>query len=165
MSLAAYIDGDDDKVRGIAAKLGDRVNVQNALVIRARAPDSTFAHSDVLASVLRFHDNEVEVANLYHNGGHFFLAKEREESDLLIGLGMLDAALARYGIEYNWHHRGAVHYWRSQIIERILDKSAALEPARESLYYWTQQCILDPETKRHREQLQNVVQHLEKLLS
>jgi len=165
MYIAAYRTKDDPLVQEIARELGDRVNVHNALVIRARDTDSIISHDEVLRSVLRFQGQEVEVANLYHNGGRFFLAKVRDQSDLVVSLGLMGAALARYGMDRNWHHRGAANFWCSRILEQLLDKRAALEAARESLYCWTQQCILDPGTERHRQQLANAHKRILELLS
>ncbi|MDA1337209.1 MAG: hypothetical protein O3C23_00360 [bacterium] len=162
--LAAYRDKDDMLIQELANELGDLVNVQNALVIRARDADSTIPHSEVVLAVSRFTESMVEVANLCHNAGRFFLAKPQDSSDLVLALGFLDMAKVRYGIDRNWHHRGALHFWRSCVFEQLLDKQGALEAARDSYFCWAEQCILDPETPRHREQLENAYQRILKLL-
>jgi len=163
--LAAYIDKDDVELRKLVQELGDRVNTRNALVIRARDPDSTVSGDEVMESVLRFREDTVEVANLCHNAGRFFFEKGKSDKDLLIALGLLEAALVRYGIDRNWHHRGAANFWKSRVLERLYDKRAALEAARESLYCWTQQVILDPGTERHRKQWENAAERQKQLLS
>lgn len=163
--LAVYRDKDDNTFRQLAQELGDRVNIQNALTIRARDPDSTFTHKEVMRGVLRFKENVVEVANLYHNAGRFFFQKARNKKDLLTALGLLGASLVRYGVDRNWHHRGAANFWRSKVLEALLDKRGALEAARDSLYCWTQQMILDPGTERHKKQWENVINRIKELIS
>jgi len=79
--------------------------------------------------------------------------------------GFLEAALVRYGIDRNWHHRGAANFWKSRVLERLYDKRAALEAARESLFCWTQQVILDLGTERHRKQWENAMERIKQLLS
>jgi len=163
--LAVYIDKDDKTFRKLARELGDRVNIQNALTIRARDPDSTITHQEVMKGVLRFQENVVEVANLYHNAGRFFFQKARDKKDLLTALGLLDASLVCYGVDRNWHHRGAANFWRSKVIEVLFGKRRALEAARDSLYCWTQQMILDPGTERHKKQWENVINRIKELIS
>lgn len=164
--IAAYAKDfkDDVVLTKLLRELGDSVNASNALVIRAREADSRLTHDQVLDTVLRFRDDAVEVANLFHNGARFFYHKARNDADLILALGFLDAALSRYGVDRNWHHRGAVHFWRSQILEKIFDKRAALEAARDSLYCWTQQVTLDP-SPRQKTQWENAVKRVRDLLS
>ena len=163
--LAAYIDKDDETLRKLVDALGDRVNTQNALIIRGRDPDSTITHEEVLAVAPRFHSAEVEVANLYHNAGRFFYHKARYDQDLVTALGLLDVSLVRYGVDRNWHHRGACNFWRSKVLETLLDKRGALEAARDSLYCWTQQMIIDPGTKRHKHKWEEAVNRIQELMS
>ena len=153
--LAAYKDKDDPTLQALIQELGDSVNAQNALIVRARDPDSTIAHDQVLDVTVLFTEDEVEVANLYHNAGRFFFHKARGKWDLITALGLFDVARTRYGVDRNWHHRGALNYWRSRVLEDLLDKRAALEAARDSLFCWTQQVILDPKTERHKQQWTN----------
>jgi tetratricopeptide (TPR) repeat protein len=163
--LAAYIDKDDEALRKLVDELGDRVNTQNALIIRGRDPDSAITHEEVLATALRFRSTEVEVANLYHNAGRFFYHKARHNQDLVTALGLLDISLVRYGVDRNWHHRGAANFWRSKVLEALLDKRGALEAARDSLYCWTQQMIIDPGTKRHKQKWEEAVNRIRALMS
>ena len=163
--LAVYVDKDDEAFKKLASELGDRVNVQNALTIRARDPDSTITHKEVMKGVLRFQENTVEVANLYHNAGRFFFHKARNRQDLVTALGLLDASLVRYGVDRNWHHRGAANFWRSKVLEAMLDKRGALEAARDSLYCWTQQMIIDPGTERHKKKWEEAVNRIRELMS
>lgn len=163
--LAVYIDKDDETFMKLAQELGDRVNIQNALTIRARDSDSTITHKEVMRGILRFRENVVEVANLYHNAARFFFQKARNKKDLLTALGLLDASLVRYGVDRNWHHRGAAHFWRSKVLEALLDKRGALEAARDSLYCWTQQMIIDPGTERHRQRWEEAVNRIRELMS
>ncbi|MDP1538867.1 MAG: hypothetical protein Q8M00_02445 [bacterium] len=164
--IAAYAKGfkDDTALYNLARELGDSVNVQNALTIRARESDSVLTHEDVMNGTLCYRENTVEVANLFHNAARFFLSKLRSDEDLLLVLGFLDAALTRYGIDRNWHHRGAANFWRSKALEALLDKRAALEAARDSLFCWTQQMILDPGNERNMQQWENAVQRVRDLL-
>ncbi|HZX49760.1 MAG TPA: hypothetical protein VFE94_01245 [Candidatus Paceibacterota bacterium] len=164
--LAAYIDKDDLALGELIRELGDSVNAQNAFTIRARDQESTISHEQVMEGVLRFTgDTTVEMANLYHNAGRVFFHKARGREDLIIALGLYDVARARYGIDRNWHHRGALHYWRSRVFEVLLDKRAALEAARDSLYCWTQQVILDPATESHKRNWENAVNRVRELVA
>jgi len=162
--LAVYVDKDDAAFNELARELRGSVNIQNALTIRARDADSVFTHGQIMEGVLQFTENAVEVANLYHNAGRFFFHKARGGGDLITALGLYDVAGVRYGKDRNWHHRGALHYWRSQVLEGLLDKRAALEAARDSLYCWTQQAILDPGTERHKQQWENAMNRVRELM-
>ena len=163
--LAVYIDKDDVAFSELARNLGDRVNVQNALVIRARDLDSAISHQQVLDAVCRFKEDTVETANLYHNAGRFFFHKARQQEDLVLAVGLYFMAQIRYGVDRNWHHRGALNYWLSRALEDLVDKRAALEAARESLNCWTQQVILDPGTERHKQQWENAMNRIRELMA
>ncbi len=166
--IYAYAKGfkDDAMLREIIEMLGSNasVNVQNALTIRARDSDSTLTHEEVARGALSCRENTVEAANLFHNSARFFFAKSRSTEDLVMALGFLDVALSRYGADRNWHHRGAVHFWRSKILEQLFDKKAAIEAARESLSCWTQQRTLDPTNEQHRQQWENAVSRVRELI-
>ncbi len=158
--LAAYVDKDDVVLQSLAQELGNSVNTQNALIIRARDPGSTITLKQVMQEVLRWDEDTVETANLYHNAGRVFFQKAVDGVDFVTALGLYEVARARYGVDRNWHHRGALNYWRSIVLERLLDKRAALEAARDSLYCWTQQVILDPKTESHKKQWENAVERI-----
>ena len=164
--LAAYRDKDYQRVKQLAQELGeDRVNVQNALTICARdAKCHVFSHKEVLEGVLRFKESTVEAANLYHNAGRFFFHKARNKKDLVKAIELLDESLTCYGIDRNWHHRGAANFWKSKILEALLDKKGALEVARDSLFCWTQQVILDSANRRHLSQWENSIKRVRELL-
>ena len=165
--LAAYVDKDDAALTELAYELGDRINIQNALTIRARATDSIITQEEVMEGVLRFNEDTVETANLYHNAGRVFfdIVRRPGKEDFVRALGLFDMARARYGIDRNWHHRGALNYWRARTLRALLDKRAALEAARDSLFCWTQQVIIDPGTERHKQQWENAVVLIRELTS
>lgn len=173
--VAAYAKGykDDAVLSALLNELGDSVNAWNALVIRAREPDSTLTHEKVLEGVRRFeNDTSVGAANFYHNAARFFYHKSRNNEDLFLALSLFSSALNRYGHDKNWHHRGAVHFWRSKILEQLSngpmalkdDKLDTLRAAQQSLECWTEQVILDP-SPRQKEQWENAVKRIRDLLS
>lgn len=152
--LAAYAPGyvDDGKLQQMADELGDSVAVVNALVIRARAPESTlFTPEEVLRRVLQHRGDEVVVANLYNNAARFFQEKARGDTDLITALGLFDCALVKYGHAVNFHHRAALQYWRSYVLEKLFGNKAAIVAATRALELWVQQLALDPDNKSFQE--------------
>lgn len=165
--IAAYAKGykDDAVLSALLNELGESVNAWNALVIRARESDSTLTREKVLEGVRRFEgDTSIGAANFFHNAARFFYHKARNQDDLFMSLSLFSAALNRYDYDKNWHHRGAVHFWRSKVFEELSDKPSALEEARESLECWTKQVILDS-SPRQKEQWENAIKRIRDLFS
>lgn len=167
--LAAYVDKNDDELRRIAKILGENVNVQNALIIRARDAGSTLAHDDVLAGLSHFASfRGVEAANLLHNGARFFLAKARDEKDqrdLWTAFAFTVLALSKYGSSGNWHHRAAVSFWQSNILDRLGYKKNAMDAAKLSLSFWDKAIELDPYNVGYQLNRQNVLKLIDQLRS
>lgn len=166
----AYAPGyvNDEELRRIAAEIGhDAVNIANAFVIRARAPDCVdLTHEEVAQYTDRFQGGtDVSTANLFHNAGRFFLDKARQESDLGQAITYLDRALALYGQEANWHHRAAAQYWKSVAVERQDGKDAAVPVAVESLRLWEKQVSLDPTNASFKEKCSAANKRLAQLRS
>lgn len=154
--LYAYAEGyvDDMKLRLAVAQLGPDVAADNALLIRARAKDSTlFTHEEVLRRTLPHRGDEVAVANLYNNAGRFFQEKARDDADLITALGLWDCALLRYGPGGNFHHRATLCFWKSHVIERLFGKQAAAFYAMRSCELWQSQLRLDPTNQSFQQKL------------
>ena len=145
--FAAYRDKNDAVLGTIAKELPDDVSVQNALVIRARDKDSILDHASVLLIVICSISQTVEVANLFHNGARFFLAKAQNQGDLEIALALIGIAIIRYGSDDNWHHRAAAFFWKSHIYERLGYHQGALHAAEQSLFLWNEAVDRDPQNK------------------
>ncbi|MFH1036911.1 MAG: hypothetical protein V1756_02530 [Patescibacteria group bacterium] len=161
--IAAYVDKDDAALRQFLDELGDNINVTNAMIIRARDNDSTIAHGEVLMRTLLIRGEGVETANLYHNAGRYFLAKPRDDSDYVLALGFFTVAAALYGTTGNWHHRGALAFWRSSALEHFMDKKSAISAVEDSLRCWTEAIALDPTNKQHLEKWQGAINRLSEL--
>jgi tetratricopeptide (TPR) repeat protein len=164
--LAAYVDKDDVRLQEIAGRLLGNVNVQNALVIRARDQGSAVGHLTVLQSLSHFSGQAVEVANLYHNAARFFLAKVRKElgeEDLQVSLAFIGIAIEKYGVSANWHHRAAASFWKSHILDRLGDKREALHSAEQSLFLWNEAVDRDPQNKGFKDNRDNAIKRIAEL--
>lgn len=155
--FAAYRDKDDEILRAIAQELNDDVGVQNALIIRARDPDSSAVSLDEVRWILeRFSGSiEVDVANLYHNAARLFLAKGSIENHFFSALVLIDGAIARYGLNMHWHHRAAAAFWRSHILARLNEKEEARDAIIASVLLWEAAVQLDPANQGFRTNLEN----------
>lgn len=171
MYLSAYAPGykNDADLLMFCYELGDTVNACNALVIRARDPDSTLAESEVLERVHRHQGTDVAVANLWHNGARLFLARGESSgtSDFFQqALSLIDGALQRYGDgDNNVHHRAAANHWKSQILDKLDRRGDAIEAAKESERLWCRQRELDPQNPAHVEKQAGAAQWLHKLMT
>lgn len=142
-AVPGYVD--DTSLLRLVDELPGNVAVTNALLIRARAKDSSvFTHAEVLQGVLQHRGDEVRVAHICNNAARFFQEKARDDADLITALGLFDCALLKYGFTANYHHRAALHYWKSLVIERLFGKAAAVFTAMRSCELWQQQLALDP---------------------
>lgn len=142
-NVPGYVD--DVSLQRLVDELPENVAVTNALLIRARAKDSaSFTHDQVLERALQHCGDEVRVAHIYNNAARFFQEKARDDADLITALGLWDCALLKYGYDGNYHHRAAVHYWKSHVIERLFGKQAATFTAMRACELWSQQVALDP---------------------
>jgi len=171
MYLATYAPGykNDGELTALCEELGDTVNACNAVVIRAREPDSTLAMEDVLSRVRRHQGSDVSTANLWHNGARFFLARGEKIGILDYfsqALLLINGALERYGDgDNNVHHRAAANHWKSQILEKLGRRGDAIEAARESERLWGRQRELDPNNPAHVEKQTGANVWLQKLLT
>lgn len=154
--FAAYRDKDDAMLQFIAQELPDDVDVQNALVIRARDADSTLSHAQVGAALEHFSMQEsTSVANLNHNAARFFLAKNRDVGDLNVAVTMIDRALRLYGQDRNWHHRAAATHWQSVAFERLGKKVEDAGARTQARQLWEKAVELDPNNKGFQQNLEN----------
>jgi len=144
--LAAYVDKDDHTLNAIAQELGDDVGVQNALVIRARDPDSDAVALDELEVILApfAQSEEVDAANLFHNAARLMLAKGSTAEHFAAALSLIGDALERYGSVMHWHHRAAATFWRSHILERLGSLELAQKAIAISIVLWEKTLELDP---------------------
>ncbi|OHA64840.1 MAG: hypothetical protein A3D64_00675 [Candidatus Wildermuthbacteria bacterium RIFCSPHIGHO2_02_FULL_49_9] len=165
--MASYVDKDDEVLARIAQELGDDVSVQNALVIRARDPDSEVVILNELEGILaRFgNQTEVDVANLFHNAARLLLVKGSTKEHWWTALGMMEDALVRYGSKSHWHHRAAAWYWESHIFERLRDKENALRAVSKSLFLWDRALELDPGNQGFRTNQQNALKRQAELVN
>lgn len=155
--FAAYRDKDDVALEAIAKELVDDVDVQNALVIRARDADSNAVALDQLEIVLApfSQSHEISVANLYHNAARFMLAKGSTEEDFAAAFSLINDALERYGSTMHWHHRAAANYWKSVILERLGRGELAKKAKVASAKLWEKAVELDPSNEGFRKNLEN----------
>jgi hypothetical protein len=153
--FAAYRDKNDGVLRSIAQELPGDVGVLNALVIRARDEDSAFSHVEVENIVFAFEAGDVTVANLYHNGARFFMAKPRDNEDLFMAVGMLDHALRLYGTDGNWHHRAAATHWQSVAHERLGETEDDRNARSRARQLWEKASELDPANQGFQQNLEN----------
>ena len=150
---------DDKKLSELVANMANNINAANALVIRARALESTVSHEQVWNMAESFAEkadvanHDVSLANLLHNSARFFLDKARTRRDLKFALGLIEVALAHYGDTSNWHHRAAIHLYKSIALEKLTAIPAAFEAAATSLRFWQIQCELEKDTKPFNEKL------------
>lgn len=148
---------DDAELEEIVSQLGHDVDAANALTIRARDRDCGISHAYVWKIAEVFIENanaashDVQVANLLHNVGRFFLDKARNRRDLKMAVGTFTAALAHYGEVSNWHHRAAACFWMSQALERLTARPEALRYATLSAQLWLNQLELDPKNPAFQE--------------
>ncbi len=151
-AVPGYVD--DTSLRKLVGELPANVAATNALLIRARAKDSTlFTHDEVLMRVLQHRSDEVRVAHIYNNAARFFQEKARDDVDLITALGLWDCALLKYGFAANYHHRAALHYWKSLVIERLFGKAAAAFTAMRACELWSRQVALDPTNQPFQQKL------------
>lgn len=144
----------DDSLKRLADRSPNHVAVCNALINRARAPDATVLdHDEILVRALRHRDAEVVVAHVYNNAARFFQEKARDDADLITALGLWDCALMKYGHAANFHHRAALHYWKSFVIERLFGRQAAVFTAMRACELWSQQVVLDPTNQSFQQKL------------
>ncbi len=166
--LAAYIDKDDETLERLAAELGDCVNVQNALAIRARDPEHNISPNwrsemEGRANSVLSKNQGTSEANLCHNLGRLFLEKATGEEDLLTALDYFALAESFYGEDENWHHRAALNFWISKAYEKLKNKESAIKAARKSILLWARQITLDPKTASHVTKFNNAVNRLVEL--
>lgn len=151
----------DARLMKLVAELGDNINASNALVIRARMPDSIVGHEYVWAMAEKWAEagdvanHDVSLANLLHNCSRFFLDKARSRRDLKFALGLIKVALAHYGDVANWHHRAAAMFWASHILERLTAIPDAFRAATASLHLWSCQLQLEKDTAPFKDKLEN----------
>lgn len=156
---------DKESAETLAAELGNTVNVSNAILVASRSPESDITAEEVLQHIEAHAMDEGKVANLYNNGARYFLAKGTTQEELLLALGLMEAAISLYGRgDKNVDHRAGAHYWKSIILEKLLDKKAARVAAEVSDELWQRQEALDPDNEGHRERRANVLRHLASLL-
>lgn len=137
----------DEALQQIAAELGgENARIANAFVIRARAKDCTLLTHEEVAQTVAQHENkaEITVAHLFHNAARFFLEKSRGEDDLRQAVAHLDRALVLYPTDSGLHHRAAATFWKSQAVERLEGKAAAVPLMQACVELWQQQVNLDP---------------------
>lgn len=143
---------DDKKLSELMVGMESNVNAGNALIIRARAPESTVGHEQVWKMAEGFAqradaaNHDVSLANLLHNAARFFHDKARDRRDLKFALGLIEIALAHYGDVANWHHRAAACFWMSHILEKLTAIPEAFAAATASLRLWQNQCVLEKKT-------------------
>lgn len=164
-TLAAYVDKDDDRLREIAQRFPKSIAIQNALVIRARDADSVLTHAEVGSIILSFSGDGVAVANINHNGGRFFIAKSRWNTDLLIAVGMLERALRLYGMEYHWHHRAAATHWLSVAHERLGETEEDARARTRARELWERAVESDPQNTGFLQNLENARKREAELVS
>ena len=162
-TLAAYVDKDDVRLREIAQRFPGNINVQNALVIRARDADSTIDHVTVLNALTRFTAPTIEGANLYHNAARFLLAKARNQTDISTAFTIVCLAIEKYGVSANWHHRAAAFFWKSKIAEALKDREEALHAAEQSLHFWDEALARDPQNKGFQGNRDNAIKRIAEL--
>lgn len=157
--LAAKYLKNDALLMEIAVELPGSVGVQNALIIRAQAPDSKISHNEVMAAVRRvMGSSEIAATNAINNAARFFQEKPRGDGvrHRITALGLFEAALVRYGEgDANLHHRGALCFWKSKLLETLFGKAAAIPAQRESVRLWRRQVELDPKNLVYAEKLAN----------
>lgn len=172
MYILSYAKGYEDDVRLVAISkiLGpDNMNCANALVIRAKNPNSQISPSEVFAVANYFSiikpplHQKVATANLFHNVARYFLAKPGDANGLKLALGFIDVAVAHYGEVENWHHRAAANFWKSQILEVMGLIPDAFKAAFTSMMFWTAQCGLEKDTSPFKERLENAVKRMNEL--
>lgn len=145
----------------LVEELGDNINACNALVIRARAPESVVDHDHIWAMAEKWAEagdvanHDVALANLLHNCSRFFLDKGRNKRDLMFALGLIQVALAHYGDVVNWHHRAAAMFWMSHILERLTAIPDAFRAAALSFQFWQYQLQLEKNTAPFKDKLAN----------
>lgn len=152
--VLAYAKGytNDKKLSELVASMPGNINAGNAMVIRARAPESTVDHESVwnmaegFAQTANVAKHDVAMANLLHNCARFFLDKARNRRDLKFALGLIQVALAHYGEVSNWHHRAAACFWMSHIFEKLTAIPEAFAAAAASLRLWENQCTVEKKT-------------------
>lgn len=167
MYLRAYAPGykDDKRLKELAAELGDTVNVNNAVVIRARDADSQIGSEEVVQRVRSHTASDVSTANLWHNGARYLLSRGQDASAFETALEFIDGALARYGTgDQNIHHRAAANHWKSNILLKLDRRQEAITAAQEAVRLWTRQCELDPKNSAHVEKKAGAHEWLQKLL-
>lgn len=162
--VLAYAKGyaNDKMLFELVEKLAGNINASNALVIRARMPESTVEHEQVWKMAQSFAEGadvskrDVPLANLLHNCSRFFLDKARDRRDLKFSLGLIEVALAHYGEVSNWHHRAAANFWKSHILEKLSAIPDAFVAAATSLRMWECQCALEKKTAPFLDKLESV---------
>jgi len=159
--ILAYIPEhrDDKKLLELVTGLSGNINASNALVIRARMLDSTITHDQIWPLAEKFAqeadpaNHDVALANLLNNCGRFFQDKARDRRDLKFALGLMHVALAHYGETSNWHHRAALHFWMSHVLEQLGAIPDAFASATACLQSWKNACTIEKNTKTFLEKL------------
>lgn len=152
-AVPGYVD--DTSLQWLIDELHGNVAVTNALLIRVRAKDLNLftSHDSVLQRVLEHRGDEVRVAHVYNNAARFFQEKARDDADLITALGLWDCALLKYGSAANYHHRAALYFWKSHVLERLFGKQAAQFAAMRACELWRQQVALDPTNQSFQQKL------------
>lgn len=155
--LAAYVDKDDARLREIAVRLPENVNVQNARIIRARDADSNVVALDELEFVLApfAQSREVDAVNLLLNAACLMLAKGSTKEHFAAAYSLINEALERYGQDMHWHHRADAKFWSSHISERLGRMEAARDAIVDSVQLWEKAIELDPNNQEFRTNLEN----------
>jgi len=182
--LAAYVNKDPGKTREWMDKLPESAARDNVHMIMMRSPEciETNGLEQTYSEVIDLFDryltpnpvDPLNVANLMHNAGRFFLVKgadQEQRGDMpevrktcASAVAALALALSLYGTgDMNLHHRAAANYWMSVAIEKLLGPAAAIASAEQSVELWSRQLALDPKNPHFKESWRGAADRLHEL--
>lgn len=169
LHVYSYAEGfrDQNRVRDIAERLGDTVGALNSEVVSAIQSASSSSASDLLwrGEPLLYGltpDNaSVTSAHLAQNLARLVMDGL---GDLPRAEKLIDLAITLYGDETHLHHRGAAHFWKTQILERQGKIAEAVLTAEEAVRLWEEQVHINPED-RFRQRLEGAQNRLADLVT
>ena len=128
----------------------------NALMIRARANDSIIGVDQVkkcLQQARAMPTRSVVSAHILHNGGRFFIAKNKTREDKLEAQALFLEAIARYALDGDkvLHHLAAAYHWLNEALNLLGYEEAAFKAQRTSVDLWEEAHQADPENKVYRD--------------
>lgn len=184
--IAAYVEKDPEKTREWMEKLPESAARDNAhmIILRSKEYIDTNGLDNTAMGVVTLLqkyiltpcEDSLNVANVFHNGGRFFLVESDAEEKAQDGdtamakkhcasaIASLALSLGLYGTgDMNLHHRAAANYWTSVAMEKLFGPAAAVPSAEEAVKLWHRQVERDIKNTHFWKSYENTVEWTRKL--